>query len=97
MEKKLKQYQKIKIGQVWKQQVYASSLHDNEYVGDIYYLVVGKQSNSQWKLKLIHKDPKGLRHGFLKWANFWVKGAEIRQELEQVDEAQFKTQIVLYG
>lgn len=98
MDTKLKRtYQKIEIGQIWKRQVYSSGLSDNEYRGDIYYRVVEKQSMGQWKLRVIFKDPKDLRIGYDRWSNFWVKGQEIRQELEIVDPEQVKVQIVLYG
>lgn len=97
METKLKQYQQIKLGQVWKRQVYSSGLSDNEYRGDAYYLVIAKQSMGQWKLALLAKEPKDMRLGYDRFNNQWIKGKEIREELVQVDPEPFKTAIVLFG
>lgn len=91
-------YGTIKLGQVWRLDVYSSGLMDNEFRGVIYYLVTGKQSMGQWKLTRIASEPRDLRVGYDRYANFWIKGAEIRSDMTQVEDVeQFKAAIVLYG
>ena len=92
---------RIQLGQVWKKPIYHGlrSLGDVKHIGDAYFLVIAKQSQNMWKLKLLKCDPNDIKHlGSVEiHVKYWTKADDIRKEMELQDHEQSKTLIVLYG
>jgi len=88
----------LKIGQVWRVDIYSSGMSDNEFRGSIWYVIKLKNSANMWNIRAIKREPKDLRTNW-RWSDSqWIKGSDLLESGTLIEDTEeFKTAMVLFG